>query len=262
MSQTLKHRSARGFSAFTLIELLVVIAIIAILAALLLPALQGARETAKGIKCANNLKQIGSAFDMYLVDYGGCYPPSLWGSATWSDWKLSWMAMTSQYVGLDGGAGQNGWEAYPRESVFCCPNAKGYGKTVAGVYISYGYNSPALGSSNYSSYTNYGYDHPAYPTRAHRLTQPSMQLSHVETVSVETWNSTRISGYFIASEQAYIGYKHRRMANTLYCDGHVVPEPTSLLWIGHPVRYPLNQCLKDLDWSPYPSRGPWPYGYP
>jgi prepilin-type N-terminal cleavage/methylation domain-containing protein/prepilin-type processing-associated H-X9-DG protein len=73
-----KTRPGRG--AFTLVELLVVIAIIGVLVALLLPAVQAARESSRRIKCANSVKQFGLAFQTHH-DVLGIFPD---GGENWS----------------------------------------------------------------------------------------------------------------------------------------------------------------------------------
>ena len=96
----------RPVGGFSLVELLVVIAILGILIALLLPAVQTARESARRTQCSNNLKQIGVGMQNHLAAHGA-FPPGqrlvivghkTWG---WPAFLLEWMEESAVHDRLD-----------------------------------------------------------------------------------------------------------------------------------------------------------------
>ncbi len=94
-------------SGFTLIELLVVIAIIGVLIALLLPAVQSAREAARRAQCTNNLKQLGLALHNYNDTFGS-FPP---GGMTVPGWAWDNNGMTWRVMVLPFMEGNNAYDA-------------------------------------------------------------------------------------------------------------------------------------------------------
>lgn len=114
----------QNLGAFTLVELLVVIAIIGILVALLLPAVQSAREAARRISCSSNIRQLGLALSMNH-DAEGQYPLGIYDNQDFESNGYSWATRSLSF--LEEGASfdlvanpplLNGDDPYERPDVF------------------------------------------------------------------------------------------------------------------------------------------------
>lgn len=206
------YRIRRGF---TLIELLVVIAIIAILAALLLPALQGAREQANTAKCASNLKQLAISLFMYIDDSGGVIPS---GSPRCPAWYCPGSSAATAYTATFLGTLYD-LNYCHNIAVMQCPSDKVLLKNHGQGHwpysfddTSYGYNGIGLLTYWYSPELN----NPCCNT-------PYYRMSEVKDPGLTYWVGDNSDVATDCGNYLYMGFltkRHRGGLNMLWLDGH------------------------------------------
>ncbi len=229
---------------FTLIELLVVIAIIGVLVSMLLPALSGARETAKRISCGSNLKGVYLASANYAYDYRWCpagaiaLAPEAFNTNLWFHKIRTYLG--SNVVPTDWTTATNLGRIPP----LWCPSTKYYGvNTYSYAPSGFGYLAASYGLSpaRTANTTSNAYD-AWFITLDSR--SPTIPPSNILFTS-ELGNSTGTEGsggyvhYCIRNGTYYDGtdggtepaFRHARTKNATFLDGHLsIVKPLQMVW--------------------------------
>jgi prepilin-type processing-associated H-X9-DG protein/prepilin-type N-terminal cleavage/methylation domain-containing protein len=217
--------------AFTLVELLVVIGIIALLISILLPTLNRARESARTIKCASNLRQIGLAMNMYINESKGFYP---YPTTTQGEQALWYTAIDKYMIAMPNsdrnGAGSATGQRTYHEGKQCVVWDE--------------FNGPvnmttvqAVGKESAKTYKMNSHLRRRWPTRSHaranKLPKPSEFVVSGDATSLDVTGdhpdpNTNIKESNDLSfelgdkaNQAGVAIRHNKGANILLADGHV-----------------------------------------
>ena len=249
MARAMEDLRTRCRAGFTLIELLVVVAIIALLISILLPSLEQARETARGIACAANLKQHQFANEMYADANDNWYVPIDSNTVSRWHWNTGYRSMLSWGNDFSGDEDQV-------PTSFLCPSAFDY-------EVEHGHWHHVYTMNGYEAGPTGGDSFPRVYRRS-AVVQPASKIAFTEGTEyrMNPWDAgyqtrwdlygdradwcANVLGNYAGPGHWGVSYRHGEGANIAFFDGHVdnlhktevYPDPG---WQGG-----SNQALMDL----------------
>jgi len=209
--QVVRRKSVKSRLAFTLVELLVVIAIISILAAMLVPALNNARRSARLAQCQNNLRQFGIYFAVYANANADVTPET----ARTSNVPI-WHTLVSAVMDIPA-------SSYPTNSpgadfgIWRCPENREQARVLSNAsgdaYLSYGANGwcNADGPPYWPMYMGTKVVKMRFPSRLFALYDSAYYRS-------SPWINTGSDIFTIGA--SHVRYRHNSGTNMLHADGH------------------------------------------